>query len=129
MVEYPSVNYGGIELLVYLLVEELSRRGHEVTLVASGDSRTSARLWPVVERHAIEAMRRGEMYDYEYYAAAALAEAMHGGGRFDVIHCHLGASKIPLSILSDTPVVHTLHTAVTVTRPSGSCAGTRKCRS
>ena len=54
------------------------------------------------------------MYDYEYYAAAALAEAMRTADRFDVIHCHLGASKIPLSVASRTPVVHTLHTAVTV---------------
>ena len=59
-------------------------------------------------------MRRGEMYDYEYYAAAALAEAMRTADRFDVIHCHLGASKIPLSVASSTPIVHTLHTAVTV---------------
>lgn len=108
----PPQNYGGIELLVNLLVEELTKRGHEVTLFASGDSRTSAKLQAVCERNVIEAMARGEAYDYEYYAAAGIAEAMRRAEDFDVIHCHLGASKIPLGVASKTPVVHTLHTAV-----------------
>ena len=40
----PPPAYGGIELVVSLLTEELVLRGHEVTLFASGDSQTSARL-------------------------------------------------------------------------------------
>jgi glycosyltransferase involved in cell wall biosynthesis len=110
----PPRGYGGIELLVWLLVEEFTRRGHDVTLFASGDSRTSARLRPVIEVNAIEAMTRGEMWEYEYYATAAMTDVLSEADRFDVIHCHLGASKIPLSVLSPTPVVHTLHAALTV---------------
>jgi glycosyltransferase involved in cell wall biosynthesis len=49
----PPVAYGGIELVVALLTEELVRRGHEVTLFASGDSTTSAKL-EAVHPHAIE---------------------------------------------------------------------------
>ena len=40
----PPLAYGGIELVVSLLTEELVIRGHDVTLFASGDSQTSARL-------------------------------------------------------------------------------------
>ena len=40
----PPIAYGGIELVVALLTDELVRRGHEVTLFASGDSQTLAKL-------------------------------------------------------------------------------------
>ena len=43
----PPPLYGGTERVVSLLTEELVRRGHEVTLFASGDSQTTARLVPV----------------------------------------------------------------------------------
>ena len=108
----PPRTYGGIELLVYLMVEELVRRGHDVTLFASGDSQTSAKLRPVCEHNVLEAMSNATAYDYDYYATAAISEAMRDGC-FDIIHCHLGASRIPLSIASRTPMLHTLHTAVT----------------
>ncbi|MBV9897492.1 MAG: glycosyltransferase, partial [Chloroflexi bacterium] len=42
----PPIGYGGTERVVYTLTEELVRRGHQVTLFAAGDSRTSARLVP-----------------------------------------------------------------------------------
>jgi len=45
----PPIAYGGIERVVRVLAEELVRRGHEVTLFASGDSRTSARLVPTCD--------------------------------------------------------------------------------
>src|SRR5207302_1384776 len=44
--------------------------------------------------------------------AAAVAAAMKDAGSFDVIHCHLGASKIPFSLASRAPMLHTLHTAI-----------------
>ncbi|MCD6471278.1 glycosyltransferase family 4 protein [bacterium] len=43
----PPFTYGGIEFMVSLLTEELVKRGHQVTLFASGDSRTKARLIPI----------------------------------------------------------------------------------
>ncbi len=48
----PPLRYGGTERVVATLTEALVRRGHEVVLFASGDSRTSARLVPVVDRAA-----------------------------------------------------------------------------
>jgi glycosyltransferase involved in cell wall biosynthesis len=109
----PPKTYGGIELLVHLMVEELVHRGHEVTLFASGDSETSATLHPICEENVTEVMRRGESYEYDYYASAALTEVLRRQDSFDVIHCHLGASKIPFSAVARIPLVHTLHTAVT----------------
>src|SRR5262249_46370111 len=46
----PPHRYGGTERVVSYLTEELVRRGHDVTLFASGDSRTSARLVPTTDR-------------------------------------------------------------------------------
>ena len=45
----PPKLYGGTERIVSYLTEELVRQGHKVTLFASGDSRTSAELHPVVD--------------------------------------------------------------------------------
>jgi len=109
----PPKGYGGIELIANLLAEGLIRRGHDVTLLASGDSHTSARLRPVCPIGLFEAMCRRKAYDYDYYATAAIAEAMRDWDQFDVILSHLGSSKIPLSIAAKTPIVHSLQTAVT----------------
>ncbi len=109
----PPRIYGGVELMAHLLAEELLQRGHEVTLFASGDSSTNARLCAICPVNIFEAMCRGEAYDYDYYATAAIAEAMRDRDQFDIILSHLGASKIPLGIVARVPIVHTLQTAVT----------------
>jgi glycosyltransferase involved in cell wall biosynthesis len=105
----PPAAYGGAELMVHWLTEELVRRGHDVTLFASGDSSTAAKLVAVCQRNLIDTMARGEAYVYEPYAFAAVAEALRRAAEFDVIHCHVGAAAIPLSALTDTPIVHTVH--------------------
>jgi glycosyltransferase involved in cell wall biosynthesis len=108
----PPDRYGGAELMVSWLTEELVRRGHDVTLFASGDSRTAAKLRPVCERNIIEAMSRGEAFVYEPYAVSALADALKDAASFDVIHSHLGCAYVPLAELSGTPVLHTVHAAL-----------------
>jgi glycosyltransferase involved in cell wall biosynthesis len=108
----PPVAYGGIELMIHLLTEELVRRGHEVTLFASGDSRTSATLRAVCEYSLVEACSRGQGYDYHYYFAANVCDALREADRFDIIHCHVDNTLIPASLLSKTPVLHTLHTGL-----------------
>jgi glycosyltransferase involved in cell wall biosynthesis len=110
----PPATYGGIELLVHLLVEEMVRRGHEVTLYASGDSITSAKLRAVCEVNILEAMAAGTAFDYSAYANAAVARAIADASEFDVIHCHVGASWIPFVANSPAQMVHTLHTALAV---------------
>jgi glycosyltransferase involved in cell wall biosynthesis len=110
----PPLTYGGTELVVSLLTEELVRRGHDVTLFASGDSRTSANLQVCCERQLLAAMGSDEAYEYEHYANSALGEAIRRAGSFDLIHCHLGCSYIPFAALSSAPMLYSIHSAVTL---------------
>lgn len=67
--------------------------GHEVTLFASGDSRSDAKLRAICEYSVIEAMAKGDAYEYEHYANASIVQAIREGASFDVIHCHLGYTQ------------------------------------
>lgn len=99
----PPVRYGGIELVCSLLTEELVARGHDVTLFASGDSTTEAKLssvYYVPQREAIGI----EVVDL-YHVSQAYLRA----GEFDIIHNHAGYSGIALAGFVDTPVLTTLH--------------------
>ena len=109
----PPATYGGIERHLYLLAEELVRRGHAVTLFASGDSRTSAALHGVCERAVAETMDRGEAFLYEPYLNTAVAEALRASEDLDVLHLHVGSSAIPFDALARAPVLHTFHTGLT----------------
>lgn len=102
----PPPAYGGIELVVSLLTDELVRRGHEVTLFASGDSSTLATLESVYPR----ALRLDDtVKEYAVYEMLNLSQVFERAGEFDVIHSHVGCSALPLSRLVKTPVLHTLH--------------------
>jgi glycosyltransferase involved in cell wall biosynthesis len=106
----PPSRYGGIELLMKLLVDELVEQGHEVTLFATGDCQTRGRLFPVAEACLTDLMARGEAYAFEHYANAAVAEALRRSGEFDVIHYHLTPAWLPLASLSSCASLFTLHT-------------------
>jgi glycosyltransferase involved in cell wall biosynthesis len=106
----PPVNYGGIELLLKLLVDELVERGHEVTLFATADCQTRGSLFSVAEACLTELMARGDAYAFEHYANAVVAEALRRASEFDVIHYHLTPGWIPLASLAATPSLFTLHT-------------------
>ena len=58
----PPATYGGIELRLHWLTEELVARGHEVTLFASGDSQTSAKLRAGCDYNLMDAMANGAVY-------------------------------------------------------------------
>jgi glycosyltransferase involved in cell wall biosynthesis len=105
-VSVPPRTYGGIELVVSLLTEELVQRGHDVTLVANGDSRTKARLWSAHQASP----------DLSTMSADPFLEVVHvlGGylraGEFDVIHDHTALGPALGAVLDGhPPVVHTLH--------------------
>jgi glycosyltransferase involved in cell wall biosynthesis len=99
----PPSGYGGIEWIVWLLADGLTDRGHDVTLFASGDSRTKAKLAHVFEHAPSEQIGR------------SLPELRHvlacyeRAGDFDVINDHTGMLGAVLGGLSKTPVVHTVH--------------------
>ena len=104
----PPARYGGTERVVSLLTEALVRRGHEVTLFATGDSRTSARLIPTVETAL---WREPRLDDPVGFCAATVAAAYRRAARgdFDLIHSHLGSIAFPCAALVSTPTVTTLH--------------------
>ncbi len=108
----PPTTYGGVELLLKLLVDDLVARGHEVTLFASGDCTTSGKLHSVCEASLCDLIERGEAYMYEYYVSAAMTEVLLRAKEFDVIHCHLSPAWMPLAALSPVPVLFTMHTSV-----------------
>jgi glycosyltransferase involved in cell wall biosynthesis len=111
----PPRGYGGIELIVHLVTEELVRRGHDVTLYATGDSETSARLssvipWPYRYGADDQGVRHAE-YPHLANVQAAFADAAEG--RYDLIHNHAGLEGVVLAAWSDTPVLTTTHGAWT----------------
>jgi glycosyltransferase involved in cell wall biosynthesis len=112
--QVPPVGYGGTEAVVNLLTEELVRRGHQVTLFASGDSTTLAHLEAGCDR----ALRPLGMLppEYAHHEARQLTKVFDHADQFDVIHSHMDLAALPYGEQSLTPVVHTVHgilTAVT----------------
>lgn len=102
----PPPAYGGIELVVGLLCDELVRRGHEVTLFASGDSITLAKLKSVHPR----AIRLDPtVKEYGIYEMLQLTQVYERADEFDIIHSHTGCAALPYAALVKTPTVHTLH--------------------
>jgi glycosyltransferase involved in cell wall biosynthesis len=104
---------GGVEYLVYLLAEELVKRGHEVTVFTSNDSPTAARIEALSEWNLIEAMEKGLVLEHKYYETCNIAEALQKSDAFDVIHFHAGCYAISFGGLSRAPVLHTLHNPLT----------------
>ncbi len=102
----PPPAYGGIELVVGMLCEELVRRGHEVTLFASGDSITSAKLESV---HPQALRLDTTIKDYGIYEMLQLGWIYERAKEFDIIHSHMGCAALPYANLVKTPTVHTLH--------------------
>jgi glycosyltransferase involved in cell wall biosynthesis len=104
--QVPPPAYGGIELVVSLLTDELVRRGHEVTLFASGDSQTLADLKSIHPR----ALRLDDsVKEYGIYEMLHLSTIYEQAGEFDIIHSHMGCTALPYARLVKTPTVHTLH--------------------
>ncbi len=106
-VRVPPPRYGGTERVVSVLTEELVRRGHDVTLFAPGDSETSARLVPTVERALWRG--RGAQRDALPYWTVTLGKLERELDRFDVVHSHVDYFGFPLARLSPRPMVTTLH--------------------
>lgn len=102
----PPVLYGGTERVVSYLTEELVRQGHNVTLYASGDSQTSARLKPICKR----ALRLDDIYqDPLAHHMVMLQEVFRELKHYDIIHFHTDYLHFSLVRFSQVPHVTTLH--------------------
>lgn len=102
----PPRRYGGIEVVVFHLTEELIRRGHDVTLFATGDSITKARLVSNYDTspERIHLAQHNPMPDLIH-----IGKAFKHAEQFDIIHNHTGWIGTVLGSLIDKPVLDTLH--------------------
>jgi glycosyltransferase involved in cell wall biosynthesis len=103
----PPQRYGGTERVVSYLTEALVSLGHEVTLYASGDSQTRARLVPVCER-ALR-LQGKQVVDPIAYHLLLVERVFRDAPGFDVLHFHAGYLHFPLCRRCATPALTTLH--------------------
>jgi hypothetical protein len=102
----PPQLYGGTERVVSYLTEELVRLGHDVTLFASGDSVTRARL----EASRPRALRlESRCSDTLAPHIRMLSQVYRRAQEFDIIHCHTDYLGLPLTRTTLTPTIITLH--------------------
>ena len=103
----PPKLYGGTERVVSFLTEELVALGHDVTLFASGDSQTAARLIPGCPK----SLRLNEhiVADHLAHHFVMLEEVLERAHNFDVIHFHLDYMHYPLSRIAGIRHLTTLH--------------------
>jgi len=106
----PPKKYGGIELVVYNLTEELVKRGHELYLLAPEGSKTSAKLFPVAKDIIPQSSRaedhnKLELMKSEWVSNAAkiLLEL-----KIDIIHNHWSSRLIPAFSTIGTPIISTI---------------------
>ena len=101
----PPKLYGGTERVVANLTDELVRRGHDVTLFASGDSRTAAKLAPACP----QALRLAGCTDYLAPHLLLVEQVAKRAREFDIIHFHIALLHAPLCRRLQVPHVTTLH--------------------
>ena len=101
----PPEKYGGTERVVSYLTEELVRLGHDVTLFASGDSITTAKLAPMCER----ALTHTPFVNRDALLLHMLEHVWKVSHEFDIIHSHLDFIGFPLVRRSKVPVISSLH--------------------
>ena len=102
----PPRLYGGTERIVSYLTEELLRLGHHVTLFASGDSRTQAKLVSVWNSALRLDPRRPDPLSLH---VLQLEEVFRRAAAFDVLHFHTDLLHLPLGRRHHTPLITTLH--------------------
>ena len=101
----PPLGYGPWEQVVSLLTEGLAVRGIDVTLFATADSVTKAKL------HAIAPMpyEEDKNLDPKVWECLHISELFERAGDFDLIHNHFDFLPLTYSGLTDTPVLTTIH--------------------
>lgn len=109
----PPKEYGGTERVVSALTEELVRRGHDVTLFATEDSKTSAELFSIYPKGLNESGLNKNLLKANAIIMRHVGNAYKMQDKFDVIHDHLGFLNLPAANFSKKPVVVTLHGKIT----------------
>lgn len=105
----PPKGYGGIEWVVSLVADGLVAAGHDVTLFATGDSRTDGDLEFVFD----EAPGSALINDITLDATHTMFSLRDAASRFDVLHVHSPFSALAAAAETAVPAVHTLHGSFT----------------
>lgn len=107
----PPLKYGGTELVVYNLIEQLVKMGHEVTLLASGESKTSAKLEAVFPQsiRLLDESQDIKVRDALKYMGVGKVVSYLKKNKFDIVHNHIGWRLLPFQEVIDAPIVTTLH--------------------
>lgn len=111
----PPEKYGGTERVISALTEELVKRGHDVTLFASGDSQTKANLFSVFHS-SLRKANIENIYGHNIWTLLNVGLAYQMQDQFDIIHDHNSQNNpvsLPLANISKVPVVMTLHGPLT----------------
>jgi len=107
--EVPPQNYGGTEYVISLLTEELVKRGHDVTLFATADSKTSAKLVPIWPR----GLFKDKVSSPFAVQGLMYKELFSRQNEFDIIHDHTDTLTPPFSPFLKPPIISTLHGVIT----------------
>jgi len=113
----PPKKYGGIEIIIAAITNELVKRGHDVTLFASGNSKTKAKLASVFTKSLFE-----NNIDW-YHRSQNLINAANCFSRveeFDIIHSHMGDNALFFTQTAKTPVLTTLHNVLPEAKQNNS---------
>jgi glycosyltransferase involved in cell wall biosynthesis len=102
----PPRGYGGTERVMYELIVELLRRGHEVTTFASGDSKVPGRLIPTVPMALRPAGNEDDPTGFFLSTALAVLDRQE---EFDIIHSHLEWPSLLLARAARLPIAATFH--------------------
>jgi glycosyltransferase involved in cell wall biosynthesis len=102
----PPAKYGGTERIVYELAVELHRRGHRVTVFASGDSSVPCELVPTAPS-ALRPLAQDD--DWDGWTQVTMNQVVQRAETFDIIHSHLDWAGVLLAHASPTPTVCTFH--------------------
>jgi len=102
----PPGGYGGTEAIVSKLTEGLVKRGHKVTLFASGDSKTKAKLFSVIKKNLFSL---NVPWLYDSYNILNLTVAFSRAKEFDIIHTHIDVYDPISRAKSEVPTIATLH--------------------
>lgn len=112
----PPRTYGGTELVVYNLIEEMVALGHEVFLLGTGDSQTSANLVPIVEK-SIRTMYKQDEIDtwrsfLKIYSIPKILKKINEI-KPDIVHNHCSWRLVQFSDFIECPMYTTAHGALT----------------
>src|SRR3989454_10180055 len=122
----PPKDYGGTENVIYHLVEKQVAQGHDVTLFAPGDAKTSAKLVSFFPKSLLENREPWQSHLKAYYHLHESVEQVRERD-FDIVHTHLSSTAdmyiFPLTASLPTPHVTTLHSPFPFDHAPGGWTG------